>query len=64
MSILPRRFFFVFRVSWFLVSRLIMNVIIFGHCKFDLSILVVLNLDTILLSAEIIVIFNLLLLLF
>ena len=32
---------------------MILNVIVFGHHKFDLSILVDLNLDTILLSAEI-----------
>ena len=46
-------FFFVYEVSWFLVSGLILNEIVFGHHKFDLSILVDLNQDTILLSSEI-----------
>ena len=55
MLILPGVFFFFFvsGVSWFLVSGLIQNVIVFGHRKFHPSILVDLNLDSILLSAEI-----------
>ena len=52
MSILSG-FFLVYEVSWFLVSGLILNEIVLGHHKFDLSILVDLNQDTILLSSEI-----------